>query len=147
MTTTFVREISLRYRGPKRGEAFNPILSPLEAAQFIRRVLPDNVREHFVTLFLDGKNQVSGFYVVATGTAASCPVGTREVFQGAILAGALSLVVAHNHPAGSVTPSDEDRAVTKRLCDAGLLLGIPVLDHIIIGGDNHYSFKDHSQLA
>ena len=146
MTTTFVREISLRYRGPKRREAFNPIVSPFEAARFIRRVLPDNVREHFVALFLDGQNQVASFYVVATGAAASCPVATREVFQGAILAGALSLVVAHNHPSGGVNPSIEDRAITKRLCEAGSLLGIPVLDHIIVGTDNFYSFKDSGEL-
>ncbi len=146
MTTTFVREMSLRYRGPKRRETLNPIVSPFEAARFVRRVLPDNVREHFVALFLDGQNQVAGFYVVATGTAASCPVATREVFQGAILAGALSLVVAHNHPSGSVNPSGEDRAVTKRLSDAGTLLGVPVLDHIIVGTDDFYSFRDKGEL-
>jgi len=89
MTITFVREISMRYRGPKRGADFNPILSPSEAARFVHRVLPDTVREHFMALFLDGRNQVAGFYVVATGTATSCPVAVREVFQGAILAGAV----------------------------------------------------------
>ena len=146
MTTTFVREISIRYRGPKRGKGFDPSRSPAEAARFIRRVLPDNVREHFVALFLDGQNAVAGFYVVATGTAASCPVHTREVFQGAILAGALALVVGHNHPSGSVDPSPEDRAVTKQLSNAGTLLGIPVLDHIIVGGDEFYSFREKGQL-
>jgi DNA repair protein RadC len=110
-------------------------------------VLPDNVREHFVVLFLDGQHQVVSFYVAATGTAASCPVAPREVFQAAILSGAIAIIVAHNHPsATNVTPSAEDRAVTKRLWDAGDLLGIPVLDHIIIAGDNYYSFKEKDEI-
>jgi DNA repair protein RadC len=145
-TTTFVREISLRYHGPKHRDTVNPIRSPADAADFVRRILPDNVREHFVALFLDGQHQVAGFYVVATGTASSCPIAAREVFQGAILAGAIALVVAHNHPSGSVNPSIEDRAVTKRLFDAGNLIGIPLLDHIIVGADGFYSFKEGGEL-
>ena len=147
MTTTFVREVSIRYRGPKRGESFDPLRTPFGAAEFIRRMLPDNVREHFVVLFLDGQHQVVSFYVAATGTAASCPVAPREVFQAAILSGAIAIIVAHNHPsATNVTPSAEDRAVTKRLWDAGDLLGIPLLDHIIIGGENYYSFKEKDEI-
>jgi len=105
------------------------------------------VREHFVALFLDARKRVAGFYVVATGGAASCPVAAREVFQGAILAGALSLVVAHNHPSGSVEPSAEDRALTRQLSNDGTLLGIPVLDHLIIAGDEFYSFRDKGELS
>lgn len=146
MSTTFVREVSLRYRGPRRGESFDPIASPAEASRFIRRVLPDNVREHFVALFLDGRHQVCGFYVAATGTAASCPVTAREVFQPAIIAGAIAIIVAHNHPAGSVIPSVEDRTVTRRLYEAGDLLGIPLLDHIIVGDVGHYSFKEAGEI-
>ena len=146
MTTTFVREISLRYRGPKRGKSFNPMVSSLQAADFIRRVLPDNVREHFVVLFLDGQHKVCGFYIAGTGTAASCPVTAREVFQPAIIAGALAIIVAHNHPSGDVNPSAEDRSVTRGLVDAGELLGIPVLDHIIIGGADHWSFRSRGEF-
>lgn len=143
MTTTFVREIALRYRNKKRLEPLNPITSPDKAAEFIRKILPDNVREHFVALFLDSAHHVSGFYVVATGTANSCPVGIREVFQGAILAGALGLVVSHNHPSGNVVPSHDDHMITKRLIEAGALLGIPVIDHVIVGPDKFYSFKEN----
>ena len=146
MTTTFVREISLRYRGPKRGKTFNPMVSSLQAADFIRRVLPDNVREHFVVLFLDGQHKVCGFYIASTGSAASCPVTAREVFQPASIAGAVAILVAHNHPSGDVTPSAEDRSVTRCLVDAGQLLGIPVLDHVIIGGARHYSFSSTGEL-
>ena len=100
-----------------------------------------------MVLFLDGQHQVVSFYVAATGTAASCPVTAREVFQAAILSGAIAIIVAHNHPsATNVNPSPEDRAVTKKLWDAGDLLGIPLLDHIIIGGENYYSFKEKDEI-
>jgi DNA repair protein RadC len=100
------------------------------------------VREHFLALYLDGSHNVAAFSVVATGGARHCPVIPREVFQGAIIAGACALLVAHNHPSESRLPSREDEEVTKRLIEAGTLLCIPVLDHIIIAGDSHVSLRE-----
>ena len=145
MTVTYVRELTLRYRG-KKGQSFDAARSPALAAGLIRRVLPDNVREHFVALLLNVRQEVVGFYVVATGGAASCPVGAREIFQAAVVAGATGLVLGHNHPSGDPTPSPEDRTVTQRLKQAGELLGIPIVDHLIIGGERFYSLFDHGEL-
>ncbi|MCX6917627.1 MAG: JAB domain-containing protein [Verrucomicrobia bacterium] len=142
MGAIYIREATLRYRGPRRGLSFDAVTSPDKAAQLLRRVLPDNVREHFVILFLDNVKQVVGYYVVATGTASACVVGAKELFQAAIVAGAGSLILGHNHPSGQIIPSAEDRAITKRLGEAGDLLGIPVLDHLIIGNPGFYSFHD-----
>jgi DNA repair protein RadC len=144
-TVTYVRELMVRYRGNK-GPSFDPIGAPADAAKLLRQVLPDNVREHFVVLFLDGRHHVVAYFVVSTGTATSCPVGAREIFQTALVAGATALVVAHNHPSGSTDPSSADRAITKRLKEAGELLGIPVLDHLVIGSDEYYSFKDREGI-
>ncbi len=150
MTVVHVREISLKYRGPRRGASFEAVSAPETAAAFLRRVLPDSVREHFLTLFLDQRNQVTGYFVAASGTAASCPVGTKEIFQAALANGATSILVAHNHTsmpsAKNLQPSAEDVAVTRRLCDAGELLGIPVVDHLILGQTGFYSFHEHGQL-
>jgi DNA repair protein RadC len=150
MAVVFVRELSLKYRGPRRGVTFDAVGSPVKAAEFMRRVLPDNVREHFLTLFLDNRNQVMGYYVAATGTASSCPVGAKEVFQAALAAGATSIIVGHNHTsgqnAGGIIPSAEDVAVTHRLQEAGELLGIPVLDHLVIGNAGFYSFQEHDEM-
>ena len=150
MTTIYVREISLKYRGPRRGTSFDAVSAPELAATFLRRVLPDPVREHFLTLFLDQRNQVTGYFVAATGTAASCPVGTKEIFQAALVSGATSILVAHNHTSMPTTPdiqpSAEDLAVTRRLCEAGNLLGIPVVDHLIVSQDGFYSFLEHGQI-
>jgi DNA repair protein RadC len=145
MTVTFVRELKLNYRG-NHGESFDVARSPERAAQLIRRVLPDNVREHFVALLVDSRTQVVGYYVAATGTGSSCPVGVREIFQAAVVAGAQALVVGHNHPTGNPEPSSDDRAVTQRLRLAGELLGIPILDHLIVGTETFFSLHEHGEL-
>ena len=99
MTVNFVREVTLKYRGNK-GATFDAAKSPTRSAGLIRRVLPDNVREHFVALLVNVHMEVVGYYVVATGTGSSCPVGTREICQAAVTAGAHAIVVGHNPPAG-----------------------------------------------
>ena len=145
MTFTYVRELTLQYR-KKKGESFEVVNTAGSAALFIRRILPDNVREHFVVLLLDARLQVVSYYVAATGGASSCPVSEREVFQAAVVAGAHALVVAHNHPSGLPTPSAEDLVVTQRLKRAGELLGIRVVDHVIIGAESHYSLAEQGSL-
>lgn len=146
MSVTFVREVQLKYRGPRRGQPFPAANAPERAAAFIRKVLPDNVREHFVVLFLNGNNEVAAYFVASTGTASACLVGPRELFQAAVHAGAVSIIAGHNHPSGNPTPSAEDQSVTRRLFEAGELLGIPVIDHLIVGRTSYYSFRESGQL-
>ena len=117
------------------------IVSAADVAIFVRSILTDNSREHFVAMYLDSLHQVAAYSIVSIGTANMAPVAPREVFQRAILSGAIAIVVAHNHPSGSPHPSDEDRAVTKRLHESGNLLGIRLLDHVIVADVSHYSFK------
>lgn len=140
LNISFVREVSATYRGPRRAKV--KITGPACSAEFIRRVLPDNSREHFVTLYLDGANQVVAFSVTASGTASSCPVHPREVFQSAFLIGAIAVVVGHNHPSGLVTPSEEDKKIIQHLADSGAFLGLKVLDHVILSDDAFYSFVE-----
>ena len=144
MKTTFVREVTAVYRGPRR--ATTKVRGPSDAAQFIRRVLPDNSREHFVVLHLDGSHQVIGYAVTATGAANFCQVHPREIFQGAILAGAVALIVAHNHPSGDTTPSREDKAMTTRLKEGAQLLGFKLLDHVIVTDTELYSSSEEGTL-
>lgn len=143
---TFVREVRLRYRKPKPTNAFDAVLSPDKAAAFMRRLLPDNVREHFLALFLDSRRLVVGYLVAATGTADCCPVGARELFQAAVVVGAVGMVVGHSHISGSPIPSPEDGEVTARLHQAGALLGIPVFDHVIISYEAYYSFRQANRM-
>ena len=95
-------------------------------------------RERLVRLDLDSQNRVIGEEVVSIGTANSSLVAPREVFKGAILAGAVRIIVLHNHPAGCPQPSAEDEDINAKLREAGELLGIPVIDFVIIGEDGRY---------
>jgi len=106
----------------------------------------DLPQEHFVILLLDAKNRVLHDQIVSKGTLTGSLAHPREVFQGAIRHAAAGVILMHNHPSGDPNPSAEDRTVTTRLKDAGEILGIRVLDHIILGADHYYSFKDEGRM-
>ena len=107
---------------------------PADAARILLDVLEalDQDREHFMVLALNARGRVIGYKVIATGTANACLVHPREVFRTAIALGAVTVIVAHNHPSGEADPSPDDRALTQRLIASGELVGIPVVDSIII---------------
>lgn len=134
---TYIREVRATYHMTETQPFI--IQGPDYVAQFVRSILTDNSREHFVALYLDGANQAVSYSIISIGTANLSVVHPREVFQRAILAGAVSIVVAHNHPSGILTPSQEDIKVTQRLKDAGEILAIKVLDHLIINDIAHRS--------
>jgi DNA repair protein RadC len=99
-------------------------------------------QEHFVVVLMDAKNRVIHDHIVSKGSLTGSLAHPREVFQEAIRHAAAGIILLHNHPSGDPHPSGEDRAVTIRLREAGELLGIRVLDHIILGADGYYSFTD-----
>ena len=141
----YLREVVVNYRGSRRKA---PVFKNSQSVvRFLKKTLTDNSREHFIVLFLNHANQVIGFSISAIGTQKSCPVNVGEIFQKAVLLGAGSLIVAHNHPSGSTEPSKQDRAVTQRISDAGEILDIPLLDHIIFGGKAHFSFNESNLLS
>ena len=104
-------------------------------------------REHFKVVMLDRKNRFMREEPISTGTLDGSMVHPREVFNKAIRDSAAAIICVHNHPSGDPQPSPEDRAVTRRLVDAGETIGIPVLDHIIVGRDCYVSFKDEGWLT
>lgn len=115
---------------------------PEKAAGVFRPFVADADREHFMAAMIDARSQVIGVTIVSIGTLSASLVHPREVFKPAILAGAAALIVCHNHPSGDPAPSHEDREATRRLQRSGELLGIPLLDHVIIGaGETFFSFK------
>jgi DNA repair protein RadC len=102
--------------------------------------------ERFYVLSLDAKNRLVGEALVARGTVGECPVFVREAFVQALREGAAGVIFLHNHPSGDPAPSKEDFALTERLVAAGEILGIPVLDHLVIGREGFVSFSDQSML-
>ncbi len=118
------------------------ITSPSDAAALMMDEMAYLEQEHFKVMLLDNKNKVIKSETIAIGTVNEAIVHPREVFNRAVKLRATSIILAHNHPSGETHPSSEDKAITQRLCEAGEILGIPVLDHLIIGGQNYVSFKE-----
>ena len=100
-------------------------------------------KEQFMILYLDTKNRIIRDEIVSVGTLNSSLVHPREIFKGAIKESANAIILVHNHPSGDPTPSDEDKVVTKRLSEAGEILSINMLDHVIVGADEFYSFEEN----
>ena len=111
------------------------------AAAFIRPHLGDKKKEHFVALLLDSRHQVIRLSPIAVGSLSASLVHPRELFKEAIAASAACVIIAHNHPSGDPAPSEHDVTLTKRLVQAGKLLGIEVLDHLVIGARGCISLK------
>src|SRR5918999_6134613 len=98
-------------------------------------------KEHYYVMHLNIRSQVMMVELVTVGTLSSSLVHPRETFRRAVIAGSASIIIAHNHPSGEVDPSDEDMKITRIMHEAGNILGISMLDHIIFTNDNYFSFK------
>jgi len=122
------------------------IRGPGDAAAIVMEEMRHLDREHFCALLLNTKHQVVARETISIGTLSSSVVHPRELFKTAIKRSSSAIILVHNHPSGDPTPSREDREITMRLRDAGSLLGIEVLDHIIIGDNKFISFKDRGIL-
>ncbi|MBQ6618359.1 MAG: DNA repair protein RadC [Phascolarctobacterium sp.] len=116
---------------------------PQDVADFLMPRLRYAAKEQFVVILLNNKNKVIGTEVVSEGSLSSSVVHPREVYAPAILHHAAAIMVAHNHPSGDPEPSTEDEEVTRLLSRSGKVLGIPMIDHVIIGDGNYYSFLEN----
>lgn len=117
------------------------VACPADAVRALRAYARKRT-EHFLVLTLSAAQEVLGVRIVSIGILNSSPVHPREVFWWAIRDNAQSVIIAHNHPSGNCEPSAEDREMTARLKEAGKLMGIEVLDHIIFGARGYYSFQE-----
>lgn len=122
------------------------INSPDDVNKILQSYLNGADREHAIVLLLNQKNGIIGINTVSVGNLSSSIVHPREVFKPAIVAGAAAIILAHNHPSGDPTPSSDDLLVTKRIKNAGDILGIDVLDHVIIGDNCYVSLKTRDLL-
>jgi len=122
------------------------IKSPDDAAKLLIKEIGEEDREVFMVLVLNTKNQVTAIHRCHVGSINASIVHPREVLKSAILNNGASIIVGHNHPSYNSTPSREDKEVTKRLAEAGKILGIELLDHIIVGGNSHISLKEKGYL-
>ena len=132
-----VKDYSIQY-SPRK------VSNPHDAYKLFEQFLLDIDREKFLVACFNTKNEPVNISVVSVGTLNSSLVHPREVMKTAILSNSNSIMIAHNHPSGSLEPSTEDKSITDRLTKACELLGINLLDHIIIGSnDSYFSFKEN----
>lgn len=136
-------ELARRLLWPEDGPG--PIRSPRDACQ-AAAVIRFADREHFLVLYLNARNVVIHQETVSVGSLNANIVHPREVFRPAITAGAAAVILVHNHPSGDVSPSREDLSLTQRMTEAGRLIGIEVLDHLIVAGRRYLSFRSENYL-
>jgi len=127
-------------------EGKNAINDPASVAGILQSILKtessvDRDKEHFWVLGLSTRNVVRYVDLTSLGILNASLVHPREVFRLAVMQGIANIILGHNHPSGSIEPSEEDLRITRRLVEAGKILGVEVLDHVIIADDNHLSFK------
>ncbi|MCX7833531.1 MAG: DNA repair protein RadC [Ignavibacteria bacterium] len=120
--------------------------SPATAAEEVRRLMIDDTKEGFFVLCLDAKNRVLDYEIVSSGTLTASLVHPRETFRTAIKRNAAGIIVFHNHPSGDPTPSEDDIKVTRKLFEAGNIIDIKLIDHIIITREKYFSMKDKGYI-
>lgn len=140
-------EIGRRFREDQSREERPRIRSAQDVVELLMPRLRDLKTEVFKTVLLNSQNKVIDILEESQGTVNFTTPIVREIFQKALQHFAVSLICAHNHPSGESTPSQEDRSFTRRLVEAGETMGIKVLDHLIIGDNQYYSFADQGLLG
>ena len=134
----------------RRGAEANLPTEVKDSKDSFERFLPyiDDMRqEHFLVLYLNQSNHALKVECISNGGTTNVIADPKIIFKNAITLGATCIVLGHNHPSGNPRPSEDDRLLTKKLVAAGKLLDISVIDHIIIGNERYYSFRDHGEMT
>jgi len=141
MKTIIIREVDVTYKTKEL--TLDKISGPDRIAEILRATAKNNSQEHFNVYFLDGAHQIIGYSNIFSGSANMCTVHVREVFQRAIVCGAVSIIIAHNHPSGVTKESKEDVLMTQKFLEASKVLGVRLLDHVIVTDFDFLSFREH----
>jgi DNA repair protein RadC len=139
-------EIGRRFREDEASAGKQKVSSAKDIVDILMPQMRDLKTESFKVVYLDSNNRIIDITDAATGTVDHAMPIVREIIHGALQKFGASIICAHNHPSGNITPSAQDKKFTKELSDAGKLMEIKVVDHIIIGDGNYYSFADEGEL-
>jgi DNA repair protein RadC len=144
-------QIAACFEIARRLESFEEVEKPKISSpeDVYRRIYPrmrEQKKEMFIELCLDTKNQIIREHIISVGSLNANIVHPREVFKLALAESAAHIIVVHNHPSGDPTPSREDIEITKKLAETGIIMGITVLDHVIIGDGRHFSMKEAGHI-
>lgn len=140
------RELAGRLRVHEKRAPRLYLTGPEDVADMFMREMATLDREHFRAILLNTKNRILGVRTISIGSLNASIVHAREVFKAAVAESAQAIVLVHNHPSGLPEPSSEDIVVTERLAEAGRILGIEILDHIVLGSQGFVSLKEMGHL-
>lgn len=144
--TTLLSAFELSKRALEVNDTNLPVISDAKDAVAQLSDMRDLKKEHFVALYLNAKNQLVHKETISMGTLNANLVHPREVFEPALKYSAAQIIAAHNHPSGDPKPSEDDLEVTKRLTEAGKMMGIEMMDHVVISKNSYFSFKEEKIL-
>ena len=140
------REAEVVYR-TRRVQHQRRVLCAQDAVKLLQEAgLANKTTEHVMVLWLNNKHNCLAVETVAKGGVTETLVDPKAVFRGALMAGAVAIILGHNHPAGDPEPSSQDIVLTKRLRECGDILGIKVLDHMVLGGEDYVSFAETGRM-
>lgn len=144
----YVNEIEVLFKPRLDIITLDKVTNQYDAVEIFRSIWDNDIeyRERFYVIYLNRQNKVLGYYLISVGSSCGTVVETKMIFQPAINLHASSIIIAHNHPSGNLNPSEADIKLTKKICEAGSILEIPVQDHIILTVDSFYSFGQHNIL-
>ena len=139
-------EQSKRISRNKSKKKIKKINCPEDVYDYASPIIEGNDKEHFAVILMNIKNHILSMPIISIGGLASSVVDVRKVFKEAIKNNAASVIMVHNHPSGDPTPSKEDIFITRRMIEAGKIMDIPVLDHVIIGNNRYTSLKETGHI-
>ncbi|MBE6094839.1 MAG: JAB domain-containing protein [Schwartzia succinivorans] len=144
---TVVAAVELGRRLSERAaQTIDKVEGPEDVARYVIPSLRFEQKEHFLAMFLDIRNRILALSTISVGSLTASIAHPREVFREAIRYSAAGVILVHNHPSGDPAPSREDIQLTKQMMKAGEIMGIPVLDHVVVAGDNFLSLKEANCL-
>ena len=147
-TDSKMSEIKIQYKNRKKYHEMPKVTCSKDAMSVLREAWSDRIEhiEEFVLLCLNRANKVLGYSHICTGGISGCLVDPKVIFQVALKANAVNIILSHSHPSGNAKPSDADIRLTKKVKSAAKLLDVAVLDHIILTSEDYFSFADEGLI-
>ena len=147
MNNKKINIISLKVCKEKSVEySFERIIKPKDILKLVKTAVGDTDREYFMVINLNNQNLPNSSEITSIGSLTETMVSPREVFKSAIVSNSARIILCHTHPSGSTSPSDADIKITNALVKIGKFLDIPVIDHLIVGGDSVYSLMENGDI-
>lgn len=149
MVNNIVSEVTLSYKNRVPYQQRQKVTSSDNVYEILKTIFPAETmdyRETFIVLYLNKAHHTLGYSIISEGGTSRVAVDVKMIMQGALLANASAIIIAHNHPSGRLHPSAEDRNLTKRVEDAAKLFDITVLDHLIVTSEDFYSFSNNGDI-